>query len=280
MSFYVTKTNTLKNRHVDLLAYQLNCPFEKENKIYDYLLDDSNKIDEDDFFERQENRLLEIRKISETEEELFSTYEKIISFAMEKGFETIEIAILNEEYQDPSIKFLEGYLLDKDISVGLLLYEFKGKIKCKSIPKYLQKESIQKKKNTRIIAESPTFLCAAPIYLEESFHEKLLRYLSKSSKSNAQIYQDGGLTRQVFSKIISSDLYCPKKNTIICLIIGLELDLDDALTLLESAGYTLSPSILFDSIIKDYLGEGCYNLDEINMTLEENNLPLLGWKPR
>lgn len=278
MSFYVTKTNTLKNRHVDLLAYQLNSPFEKTNKIYDYLLVEDNDIEEDDFFERNENRLLEIRKPPKTEEEIFSIYEKIISFAIEKNFETIEITNLSEKI-DPFIKFLEEYLEDKDISVGLLIYEFRGKLKRRPAPKYLEKAQ-ERYEKAKITDKSSMFLCAAPISLDESFHERLIRYISKSKKTNAQIYQDGGLTRQVFSKIISSDLYCPKKNTIVCLIIGLELDLDDAVTLLESAGYTLSSSILFDSIIKDFLGEGNYNLDEINNVLNEHNLPLLGWKPR
>jgi len=115
--------------------------------------------------------------------------------------------------------------------------------------------------------------------LEESFKDKLFRLMAKYNKNSVEIYTKGGITKQVFSKIISYD-YEPKKPTIISLIIGLELDIDDALDLLQEAGYTLSNSLRFDSIVKTFITLKNYDLIAINIELEKYGIPILGWKPR
>ncbi len=116
--------------------------------------------------------------------------------------------------------------------------------------------------------------------LEKSFNELLLDYLKEANLPNADIYHKGGLSKQVFSKIISSPDMIPTKPTIICLIIGLGLNLTEANRLLSSAGFTLSKSLTFDMVIYKYIKEGVYDLDTINSELNERGLPLLGWKPR
>ena len=72
----------------------------------------------------------------------------------------------------------------------------------------------------------------------------------------------------------------PKKDTVICLIIGMELPFIDAMKLLESAGYALSKSIVFDVVVTKYLKKEIFDLDIINNELAERQCPLLGWKPR
>ncbi|MCR5491394.1 MAG: hypothetical protein K6F32_04630 [Bacilli bacterium] len=104
--------------------------------------------------------------------------------------------------------------------------------------------------------------------------------MQKSKKTNVEIYTGGGITRQVFSKIISSEDYEPKKGTIICLIVGMELCLDDALDLLNAAGFTLSHSIVGDCIVEDFIKKGEFDLNSINLALDEYGVPPLGWKPR
>ncbi|MBO4667883.1 MAG: hypothetical protein J5666_07165, partial [Bacilli bacterium] len=118
------------------------------------------------------------------------------------------------------------------------------------------------------------------IKLKESFHDQLLKLIIESGKDNADIYKDSGITRQVFSKIMCTPSLIPKKETIICLCIGLELDLEQSLELLNAAGYTLSESIMLDSIVMKYLDDELYDLDFINSELNEYNCPLLGWHPR
>lgn len=115
---------------------------------------------------------------------------------------------------------------------------------------------------------------------DKSFREKLIQYINRSGKSNADIYKCAGITKQVYSKIISSESYEPKKTTIICLIIGLKLDMDDALDLLNAAGYTLSRSKVLDLVIMDAIESKQYDIIKINESLLNANCPLIGWNPR
>lgn len=274
MSYYSIKTNGISDRHPNLLAAS---SFEKRK--VNFLLSPNGEIQEIKPLEMESTLMYEMPLTP------FSC-KKIVDYAIDKNIETLELFLSDDNNDLEGIfSFLDAYLLDKEISVGLLLPTdaktneaiFPSKIKKKS--RMLAKATL--KNEMFLCCETPRILDLMDSYpLDESFYDLLLRYLRRTNKSNAQIYTDGGLTRQVFSKIISDKNYSPKKSTIISLAIGLELDLDDALTLLNSAGYTLSSSILFDSIIKDFLGEGNYDLRMINETLNSHNLPLLGWKPR
>lgn len=281
MGLYILKTFDLKNRHPALLAY-----------------DESNRVSFPDADYFLDNRQLEKNEKKNSTSEPFylcvkglkeiNTYIDIIDLTIGKGLESLEFYI-NKQSENilDKIPLIEEYLEDKELSVGLLVdFELDKQLSFYN-PKKRIRRSIRKPKAARVISFEPKLMasrcsfCFVPTHpLEESFHDRLLRLVNNSNKTNVEIYTKGGITRQVFSKIISDKNYLPKKGTIISLIIGLELDLDDALTLLNSAGYTLSSSILFDSLIKDFLGEGNYDLDEINMTLNEHGLPLLGWKPR
>ena len=122
--------------------------------------------------------------------------------------------------------------------------------------------------------------CAFIPTVDKSFKEKLINYINRSGKTNSEIYLCSGITKQVFSKIISNDTYQPKKSTIFCLIIGLELNLDDALDLLNAAGYTLSNSIIMDQVIKNCIERKRYDIIKVNDALISSGCPLIGWQPR
>lgn len=116
--------------------------------------------------------------------------------------------------------------------------------------------------------------------LDEPFNSKLFKLLNESGKTNAEVYTKGGITRQVFSNILIKKDSIPRKDTVICLIIGMELNYVDALNLLGCAGYTLSKSIVSDVVVMKYLKRGIYDIDLINAELDERGCSLLGWKPR
>ena len=128
-----------------------------------------------------------------------------------------------------------------------------------------------KKRPTRIITGSADSLVAPA----DNFNSKLFYYLNQCGKSNPQVYKKAGIDRKLFSKIISHKDYVPKKITVICLIIGMELDIDDAEDLMAAAGYLFSDSILFDFIIKNFIEDENYNVFEINDVLYKNNQPLI-----
>ena len=116
--------------------------------------------------------------------------------------------------------------------------------------------------------------------MDEPFVDILIKLLNESGKNNVDVYTKGGITRQVFSKILCNRDSVPRKDTVICLIIGLELNYEAAKKLLASAGYALSRSIVSDSVVSKYLRRGIFDLDIINEELESRQCALLGWKPR
>ena len=109
----------------------------------------------------------------------------------------------------------------------------------------------------------------------DNFNAKFWFYLNQCGKTNPQVYKKAGIDRKLFSKIISHKDYVPKKITVICLIIGMELDIDDAEDLMAAAGYLFSDSILFDFIIKNFIEDENFNVFEINDVLYKNNQPLI-----
>ncbi len=233
----------------------------------------------------------------------FSNIKYLLSFVKSKRYQKVEILV--DQINNSIVSSIYRFIEDKEMSIGILSnhpvdktivkkynisvcknnfvkknivlpkgivfsrkhYPFKG-LQARGNPKFMQGVS----------------LCLVPdafkINEDESFRQILFRYLRKSKKTNVEIYTKGGMTRKLFSKIVSTDNYLPKKATIFCLIIGMELDIDDALDLLNAAGYSLSNSIKLDKIVKAYVEIGDYDINKINEALESCNEPLLGWKPR
>lgn len=113
--------------------------------------------------------------------------------------------------------------------------------------------------------------------VDEPFNTKLFKLIDESGKSDVEIYKKAGIDRRHFSKIKSSSDYVPQKRTIIAFIIALELPLEEAEPLLESAGYSLSPSYLFDVIVEFFIRERIYDVIIINESLLEHDQPLIGY---
>ena len=246
--------------------------------------------------------------LSNTNPKSIETYTLINGCALNRNFDNYEILLddsLDEQDLKNLLNYLSNYLLDKEISIGLLtnnprfidnnfeLFDGYGV----TIPKTIHFKSnmnVGVMKCCYIKVDAPSGAPIAPkakrkstpipkpktIKLKESFHDQLLKLIIESDKDNAEIYGDGGITRQVFSKIMCTPTLIPKKETVICLCIGLELPLQPSLQLLNAAGYTLSESIMLDSIVMKYLNDEIYDLDFINSELNEYNCPLLGWHPR
>lgn len=222
------------------------------------------------------------------------------------GYEILLDKTLNKPELNNILKYISDYLLDKELSIGLLtkdasfydinykLFKEYGVTIAKPFDEWFERSFSYNcaylplsKKKSGIYLEMATpegikghKRFEKGIRLKESFHDKLVRLINESGLDNTDIYNRGGITRQVFSKIYCTPTMIPKKETVICLAIGLRLPLFEAQELLKTAGYTLSESIMLDSIVKKYLEEEEYNLDLINSELNEYNCPLLGWHPR
>lgn len=110
----------------------------------------------------------------------------------------------------------------------------------------------------------------------KSFRDLLFKYIDDQNKKDAEVYKQALLDRRLFSKIRSDENYHPNKKTVIALGLALKLDLNQLLTLLKAAGYTLSESSNFDLIIVYCVNHKIFLIDKINEILDNFKLKPLG----
>ena len=99
------------------------------------------------------------------------------------------------------------------------------------------------------------------------FSELLFLLIEKTGKTDIELYKNAGIDRRLISKIRSNDDYNPSKNTILAVVIALELNKKEADELLLSAGYSLSRSDDYDLAISFFIEKGIYDFYQINNIL-------------
>ena len=291
MSFYISYAQSIRKRKVPHIFYLKDdalCMFSGKEEV----------------------------EIGKSENSIISVLEYIKSNNISDS--EILMPLLSEKQLDEGCEAISSYLLENDDSIGILTSNPNFRIDYAwLIDKYgitysipFEKPSLgiperkRKPKSRKILKQTkdipfvleehyqPLMKSCAPkaplpdddlesgLSLDEPFNAKFFKLLNESGKSNAEVYTKGGITRQVFSNILIKKDSIPRKDTVICLIIGMELNYVDALNLLGCAGYTLSKSIVFDAVVMKYLKRGIYDIDLINAELDERGCSLLGWKPR
>jgi O-acetyl-ADP-ribose deacetylase (regulator of RNase III) len=101
----------------------------------------------------------------------------------------------------------------------------------------------------------------------ESFGECFFRFVDEMNLTDAAVYNKANVSRKVISKLrITPDRNVDKK-TAIALAIGLELDIEKAEYFLKLAGFALSPRIKFDRIVRYFIENEEYDIQEINEAL-------------
>ena len=109
----------------------------------------------------------------------------------------------------------------------------------------------------------------------ETFSDMLIRLQNRKHIKAPDLYRKAGIDSKHYSKIISDRNYKTKKETVFALAIALELNLNETVEFLESAGYAFNPSNLFDMTIKYFIQFGNYDRINIDMLMDSMDLPLL-----
>lgn len=127
------------------------------------------------------------------------------------------------------------------------------------------------------------FICTEP--LAPSFKDVLTGFINKSGMTDAEVYRASRISRDKFNHIIngrkgkkvketSKGQASVSKRTIMQLCFGLKLSYDEAIVLMESAGYAFRKNDLTEVIVVICLKQGIHDMDEVNCTLYENNLEI------
>lgn len=103
----------------------------------------------------------------------------------------------------------------------------------------------------------------------ETFSTMLLRLIDEKGLKDSVVYKNANIDRRLFSKIRGDEDYVPSKKTAISFCLALQLTMEEAKKLLETAGYALSTASRFDLIIMYLIENKEYNIHFANIVLED-----------
>ena len=110
--------------------------------------------------------------------------------------------------------------------------------------------------------------------LDKTWQQTVFKIIDTKEYSDPEVYKRASISKQTFSKIRSSENYQPNKDTAIQMCFGLKLNLDESIDLMAKAGYILSSSIKRDLVVRYFIQERIYSIDDMNGILEELDMKL------
>lgn len=112
----------------------------------------------------------------------------------------------------------------------------------------------------------------------ETFACMLDRLREERGLTGPELYKKAWINKSVYSKIVNNTNYSPSKITAIAFGLALELPWDAFTALVGSAGYAMTRTSKFDTVIEYFVRREKYGIEEINAVLFELDpeLPLIG----
>jgi len=112
-------------------------------------------------------------------------------------------------------------------------------------------------------------------HMSDTFSQYLLYLIESKHMTNAEVYKRAIVDKKIFSKLKNNVNYHPQKLTALCLCVGAKLNLDESKDLLARAGYALSPCDKTDIIFSYFIENEIYDMIELDIQLEEHDLPCI-----
>ncbi len=110
---------------------------------------------------------------------------------------------------------------------------------------------------------------------ESTFVEFLRDMIREKEMKDPDIYRRAGISRQHFNKMINDLEYQPTKRTVWQLIVGMQLNMNEAKKLMEKAGFSMTRSNKTDLVMEYYILHRRYSIIEIDIALLDAGLPTL-----
>ncbi len=104
----------------------------------------------------------------------------------------------------------------------------------------------------------------------KTFSQVLFELIDKKGIDEVELYQSIDMSRALFSKIRTDDNYRPERKTVYLFIIGMRLNMEEAIELMKGAGYIFHSGDKTSLIIHHCIGNGLYNKSYIDGILVHN----------
>ena len=103
---------------------------------------------------------------------------------------------------------------------------------------------------------------------DEILQDKIRKIILSKQLDEVEVYKKADVDRKLFSKIRTLPDYHPNKNTLVKLCLSMQLDIEEAESLLETAGYSLSRSIKTDLILRYCFQNKIFDVITVNEILD------------
>lgn len=225
-------------------------------------------------------------KRKQAEELLYRSYQSCLELALKHHIQSIAFPLLSSGYYhypkemayQVALKAIQDFLLKHEMSIYLVLYDSQSiQVVHEEIEQYIDDHYVHihyECYQRNVCAYS----CLEDLMNQknETFSQMLLRKIDEKNLKDSQVYKKANIDRRHFSKIRSQKNYQPTKKTVLCLAIALELSLDETKDLLMKAGFAFSNASKFDLIVEYYIENENYDIYQINQTLFDYHLDILG----
>ncbi|MEE0802011.1 MAG: O-acetyl-ADP-ribose deacetylase [Gemmiger sp.] len=224
---------------------------------------------------------------------LVSAYRTSLELAVAHDCQTVAFPLISsgvygypkDQALNVAVDTIVAFLQDHELTVYLVIFDRAaytiGEKRFADIAAYLDARYTQDRQEptsfSMASAQSvPDGLNEALAMMDESFSQMLLRKIDERGMTDVQCYKKANLDRRLFSKIRSDIHYRPSRATAMALAVALELPLDEARELLQTAGFAFSHASKSDIIVEYFIAHQNYNIFEINEALFAFDQELLG----